>query len=147
MSLIATSSRCFNALETALEAVKTGNADSLAAVIKSIRKDWLLLQKQASILCDERKQAEKKQQELGEDLTRQLNKLHAQEVELKNRRQALEVKKSALNKEIERCCRNKQDASRRYEEAEGEKRKAEQKCEESKNWWWIPVYGTFLFLR
>ena len=39
MSLIATSSRCFNALETALEAVKTGNADSLAAVIKSIRKD------------------------------------------------------------------------------------------------------------
>ena len=106
-----------------------------------------MLQKQASILCDECKQAEKKQQELGEDLTRQLNKLHAEEVELKNRRQALEVKKSALNKEIERCCRNKQDASRRYEEAEGEKRKAEEKCEELKNWWWIPVYGTFLFLR
>ncbi|CAH3172331.1 unnamed protein product [Porites lobata] len=147
MSLIATSPRCFNALEAAVEAVKTGNADSPQIIIKSLRQDGLLLQKQASILCDELKQAKKKQQELDEDPARRINKLHAEEVELKNRRQALEVKKSALNKERERCCRNKQDASRRYEEAEGEKRKAEQKCEESKNWWWIPVYGTFLFLR
>ena len=130
-----------------MEAVETGNADSSAVVIKSIRQDGLLLQKQASILCDELKEAEKKQQELGEDLTRQINKLHAEEVELKNWRQALEAKKSALNKERERCYRNKQDASRRYEEAKAEKRKAEEKCEELKDWWWIPGYGTFLALR
>ena len=106
-----------------------------------------MLQKQASIICDELRQAEKKQQELNEDLTRQINKLHAEEVELKNRRQALEAKKSALNKERELCCRNKQDASRRYEKAKVEKRKAEEKCEELKNWWWVPVYGTFLAVR
>ena len=147
MSLTATSSRCFNALETAVEAVKTGNVDSSAVVIRSIRQDGLLLQKQASILCDELRQAEKKQQELDEDLTRQINKLHAEEVKLKNRRQALEAKKSALNKERERCCRNKQDACRRYEEAKAEKRKAEEKCEEWKNWWWVPGYGQYLFLR
>ena len=147
MSLTATSSRRFNALETAVEAVKTGNANSSAILIRSIRQDGLLLQKQASILCDELRQAEKKQQELDEDLTRQINKLHAEEVKLKNRRQALEAKKSALNKERERCCRNKQDASRRYEEAKAEKRKAEEKCEEWKNWWWVPGYGTFLAVR
>ena len=147
MSLAATSSRCFNALETAVEAVKTGNADSAAVVIRSIRQDGLLLQKQASILCDELRQAEEKKQELDEDLTRQINKLHAEEVKLKNRRQALEAKKSALKKERERCFRNKQDASRRYEEAKAEKRKAEEKLEELKNWWWVPVYGTFLAVR
>ena len=86
MSLIATSSGCFNALEAALEAVKTCNADSTEVMIKSIRQDGVLLQKQASILCDEFKQDEKKQQELDEDLTKQINKLHAEEVELKNRR-------------------------------------------------------------
>ena len=147
MSLIATSSRCFNALDVAVEAVKTGNADSSAVVIKSIRQDGLLLQKQASILCDELKQAEKKQQELDEDLTRQINKLHAEEVELKNRRQGLEAKKSALSEERERCCRNKQDASRRYENAKAEKRKAEEKYDELKLWWWVPGYGQFLAIR
>ena len=147
MSLIATSSRCFNALETAVEAVKTGNADSSAVVIKSIRQDGLLLQKQSTILCDELRQAEKKQQELDEDLIRQRDKLYAEEVELKNRKQALEAKKSALKKERERWCRNKQDASRRYEEAKAEKRKAEEKCKELKNWCWVPGYGTFLAVR
>ena len=117
MSLIATSSRCFNALEAAVEAVKTGNADSSEVMIKSIRQDGVLLQKQASILCDELKQDKKKQQELADDLTRQISKLHAEEAELKNRRQGLEAKKSALNEEMERCCRNKRDASWRYENA------------------------------
>lgn len=147
MSLIATSSRCFNALEAALEAVKTGNADSSEVMIKSIRQDGVLLQKQASIRCDELKQDEKKQQELDEDLTRQINKLHAEEVELKNRRQGLEAKKSALNEERERCCRNKRDASRRYENAKAEKREAEEKLEEAEKWGWVPGYGTFLVVR
>ena len=147
MSLIATSSRCFNALEAAVEAVKTGNADSSAVVIKSIRKDGLLLQKEASILCDKLKQVEKKHQESDEDLTRQINKLYEEEVKLKNRRQALEAKKSALNDERDRCCRNKRDASRRYENAKAEKREAEEKYEEAKNRWWVPVYGWFLSVR
>ena len=147
MSLIATSCRCFNALKAAVEAVKTGNADSSAVVIKSIRKDGLLLQKQASILCDKLKQVEKKHQESDEDLTRQINKLYAEEVKLKNRRQALEAKKSALNDERDRCCRNKRDASWRHENAKAEKREAEEKYEEAKNRWWVPVYGWFLSVR
>ena len=140
MSLIATSSRCFNALETAVEAVKTGNADISAVVIKSIRQDGLLLQQLSIILCAELRQAEMKQQELDEDLIRQRDKLYAEEVELKNR-------KKSLKKERERWCRNNQDASRRYEEAKAEKRKAEEKCKELKNWWWLPGYGTFLAVR
>ena len=140
MSLIATSSRCFNALETAVEAVKTGNADISVVVIKSIRQDGLLLQQLSIILCAELRQAEMKQQELDEDLIRQRDKLYAEEVELKNR-------KKSLKKERERWCRNKQDASRRYEEAKAEKRKAEEKCKELKNWWWLPGYGTFLAVR
>ena len=134
-------------MEAAVEAVKTGNVDSSEVMIKSIRQDGVLLQKQASILCDEFKQGEKKRQELDEDLTRQINKLHAEEVELKNRRQGLEAKKSALNEERERCCRNKRDASRRYENAKAEKREAEEKFEEAKKWCWVPGYGTFLVVR
>ena len=72
MSLIATSPRCFNALEAAVEAVKTGNADSPQIIIKSLRQDGLLLQKQASILCDKFKKDEEKHQELDKDLTRQI---------------------------------------------------------------------------
>ena len=147
MSLIATSSRCFNALEAAVEAVKTGNADRSARIIKSIRQDGLLLQKHASILCFKFKNDEKKHQELDKDLTRQMNKLYAVEVELKNGRQALEAKKSALNDERDLCCRNKRDASLRYENAKAKKKEAEEKCEEAKNWWWVPVYGLFLFVR
>ena len=130
-----------------MEAVKTGNVDSSEVMIKSIRQDGVLLQKQASILCDEFKQDEKKQQELDEDLTKQINKLHSEEVELKNRRQGLEAKKSALNEERERCCRSKRDASRRYENAKGEKREAEEKFEEAKKWCWVPGYGLFLAVR
>ena len=84
---------------------------------------------------------------LDKDLTRQINKLYAEEVELKNRRQALEAKKSALNDERYLCCRNKRDASRRYENARAEKREAEEKCEEAKNWWWVPGYGLLLSAR
>ena len=100
-----------------------------------IRHEKLLLQKQASILCDELKQAEKKHQELDEDLTRKSNKLYAEEVEFRNNKQGLQAKKSALNEERDRCCRNKQDASRRYENAKAEKRKAEEKYGELKHWW------------
>ena len=62
----------------------------------------------------------------------------------KNRKRALEGKKSALNEERERYCRNKQGASRRYENAKAEKRESEEKYEEAKNWWWVPGYGLFL---
>ena len=46
----------------AVEAVKSGDPFSSAVVLKSIKQDGLLLQKQASILCDELKKAEKKHQ-------------------------------------------------------------------------------------
>ena len=89
MSLITTSSRCFNALEAAIKAVKTDKACCSAVMLKSIRQDGLLLQKQALIICDQLKKAEKKHQELDVDLTGQINKSHAEEVGLKNRKQAL----------------------------------------------------------
>ena len=130
-----------------MKTVKTGNACSSAVMLKSIRQDGLLLQKQAIIICDQLKKAEKKHQELDEDLTGQINKLHAEEVELKNRKQALEAKRSALNEQRERCRRNKQNASRRYRKAEEEKKEAELKFKELEDWWWVPGYGTFLAVR
>ena len=130
-----------------MKTVKTGNACSSAVMLKSIRQDGLLLQEQALIICDQLKKAEKKHQESDEDLTGQINKLHAEEVELKNRKQALEAKRSALNEERERCRRNKQNASRRYRKAEEEKKEAELKFKELEGWWWVPGYGTFLAVR
>ena len=50
----------------AVEAVKSGDSFSSAVMLKSIKQDGLLLQKQASILCDELKKTEKKHQEIDE---------------------------------------------------------------------------------
>ena len=80
-------------------------------------------------------------------LTREMNGLYQVEMELKNRKQALETKKSALTDEMERCSRNKQDSSRRYQVAEREKKEAEKKFEELRDWWWVPIYGQALIVR
>ena len=119
----------------AVEAVKSGDSFSSAVMLKSIKQDGLLLQKQASILCDELKRRKRSIREIDEGLTGQINKLHAEEVAPKNKKQALEAKKSALNEERERYCRNKQVASRRYENAKAEKREAEEEYKVAKNWW------------
>ena len=147
MALVSVSSKCFSTLETAIEALTSGSACSSEVMLKSLKQDGLRLQQQASALCCQLNKAEEEHQLKEEDLTRQVNGLHEEEVQLTNRKQALETKKSALTDEKERCSRNKQDALRRSQKAEEEKREAEKKCEELQDWWWVPIYGQLLAVR
>ena len=50
--LISLNSKCFNAVETALEAVKSGDAKRSAFVPHSVRKDGQMLKQKAAILID-----------------------------------------------------------------------------------------------
>ena len=69
MALVSLSSKCFNVVEAAHEAVKTGDAGRSAVMLKSIKEDGSRLQQQASILCDQLNKAEKEHQEKIEVLT------------------------------------------------------------------------------
>ena len=147
MALVSLSSKCFNAGETALEAVKTGDAHGSAVILRTIKQDGLLLQQEASVLCDRLGEAEEYHKQKVEDLTRQMNELHEKERQLENEKEALETKKSSLADERERSSRSREEASRRYEAAQNEKRQAEFKYEELKRWFWVPIVGTALAVR
>ena len=147
MALVSVSANCFSAVEKALFAMKTGDSRQSAVVLKSIKDDGLLLQREASVLCDQLSKAEEDHKQKVEDLTRQMNELYVEETQLAKRKQELENRKTSLTGEKERCHRSKEEASRRYRVAQKEKREAEEKYDELKRWFWVPIYGTFLAVR
>ena len=146
MALISLSSKCFNAVETALEAVKSGDAKRSEIVLRSVRKDGQMLKQKAGILIGQLSQAEEDHKRKVENLTRQMNDLFAEETQLSSKNQTLQNKNSSLNKERQRYQRSKEEASRRYQEAERAKRDAEREYEEMKPFFWIPIVGWLLAL-
>ena len=147
MALVSVSSKCFNAVETALAAVKSGDICSSMDTLKSIKQDGLLLQREASVLLIRLEQAVWEHQQKEEGLTRQMNELYHDQMQHEKRKTELETKKSSLTNEKERSDRSKQEASRRYREAEKKKRDAQEKRDELEKYWWVPVYGTILAVR
>ncbi|KAL9989189.1 hypothetical protein ACROYT_G003712 [Oculina patagonica] len=134
-------------MEMVFEAVKNGKTSSSEVMLKSIKQDGLLLQREASALCDRLKEAEEEHQKQAEDLTQQINDLYQVQIEHEKSKQELETKVSSLTNEKERCRQRRQDASRRKREAEREKREAEEKYEELEKYFWVPFYGQFLAIR
>ena len=78
MALVSVSSKCFTAVEKALHAVKTGDSRLSVVLLKSIKEDGLLLQREASVLRDQLRKAEEDQQQKVEDLTRQRSELYVE---------------------------------------------------------------------
>ena len=146
MALSSLSSKCFNAVETALEAVKSGDAKRSAAVLQSVQKDGQLLKQKAAILIRQLSKAEEDQKDKVENLTRQMNDLFAEETQLSNKKQTLQNKNYSLTDEKLRYQQNKEEASRRYREAERAKRNAEREYEKMKPFFWIPIVGWLLAL-
>ena len=141
MALISVSSNCFNAVETALEAVKSGDAHLSVVALQSLQEDGLLLQKRAAILIDQLSKAEKDHQQKVEGITRQMNELYSEETQLATRKQALNNKKSSLADQKQRYYQNKEEASEKYEAAKREKRNAEREYDKRKVFSWIPIVG------
>lgn len=146
MALISLSSKCFNAVETALEAVKSGDAKRSGVILRSVRKDGQMLKQKAAILIGQLSQAEEDHKRKVENLTRQMNDLFAEETQLSSKNQTLQNKNSSLNNERQRYQRSKEEASRRYQEAERAKRDAEREYEKMKPIFWIPIVGWLLAL-
>ena len=146
MALISMSSNCFNAVETALEAVKSGDAHLSVVALQSLQEDGLLLQKRAAILIDQLSKAEKDHQQKVEGITRQMNELYSEETQLATRKQALDNKKSSLADQKQRYYQNKEEASKKYEAAERLKRDAEGEYDKMKVFFRIPIVGPILAL-
>ena len=144
MALISLSSKCLNALETALEAVKSGDAKRSAVVLRSVQKDGQMLKQKAAILIRQLSKAEEDHKGKVEDLTRQMNDLYAEETQLSNKKQTLQNKNSSLTDEKLRYQRSKEEASSRYREAERARRDAEREYEKMKPFFWIPIVGWLL---
>ena len=147
MALVSVSSKCFNTMEMVFEAVKTGDTSRSEVMLKSMKQDGLLLQREASALCDRLKQAEGERQQQEEDLTRQINDLYQVQIKQEKEKRELETRISSLTNEKERYRQSRQEASRRKQEAEREKREAEDKRDELYKYFWIPIYGQILFIR
>ena len=146
MALNSLSYKCFNAVETALEAVKSGDSHRSVVALQSVQKDGLLLQNRAAILIDQLSKAEKDHQQKVEGVTRQMNELYSEETQLATRKQALNNKKSSLADQKQRYYQNKEEASRKYEAAKREKRNAEREYDKMKVFFWIPIVGWILAL-
>ena len=144
MALIPLSAKCFNAVETALEAVKRGDAKRSAVVLQSVQKDGKMLKQKAAILIRQLSKAEEDQKGKVENLTRQINDLFAEETQLSNTKQTLQNKNSSLTDEKLRYQQSKEEASRRYREAERARRDAEREYENMKPFFWIPIVGWLL---
>ena len=147
MALVSLSFQFFGTLETALEAVKSGDTHLSVFLLKSISQGGSLLQQHTALLRDKLNEAEKVLQQKVEILTRDMNELYKQAEDLKKKKEELETKKHLLAKERELCSRKKEDAWRRYQETDKEIKEAESKMKEYFDYWWVPVYGTYLVLR
>ena len=144
MALISLSSKCFNAVETALEAVKSGDAKRSAVVLRSVQKDGQMLKQKAAIVIRQLSKAEEDHKGKVENLTRQMNNLFAEETQLSNTNETLHNTNSSLTDERQRYQRSREEASRRYREAERVKRDAEREYEKMKPFFWIPIVGWLL---
>lgn len=147
MSLVSLSVTCFNAVERSLEAVEAGDAAGASVILQSVAKDGSLLQQKASDLRDQLNVLEGGLQERVENLASQDNQLYKKEKELGKVKQALESKKSSLCKMKEQYITNWRNASIRRQEAEKERREAEEKYDQVKYLWWIPIVGWILIVR
>ena len=130
MALVSLSFKFFRDLETALEAVKNGDARLSAFLLKSIKQGGSLLQQHTALLRDQLNESEKEYQQKVEILTRDMNELYKQEEDIKKKKEELERKKHLLVNERELCSRKKEDARRRYQETEKEMKEAERKMKE-----------------
>ena len=144
MALISLSSKCFNAVETALEAVKSGDAKRSEVVLQSVQKDGQMLKQKVAILIGQLSKAEETHKRKVENLTWEMNDLFAKETQLSNKKQALQNKNSSLTDEKLRYQRSREKASSRYQQAERAKRDAERKYEDMKPYFWIPIVGWLL---
>lgn len=147
MALVSRSSKCFKAVETALEAVKSGNIYSSGIILKSIKQDGLLLQQDVSALSIQLRQAEAEHQLQVESLTRQINELYQVQIKCKERQGELEERKFSLINAKNCYSHSKQVALRNYQEAREEQREAERKYDEFRFLFWVPIVGWILTVR
>ena len=116
-------------------------------MLKSLGKDGLLVQQQASLYCERLKEAEDEHKRQVEAITRQINELYQEQKQHEKRKKELEAKKSSLTNMKNHYIQSKREAKVKYQEAESEKREAEEKYEEFKTYWWVPIFGQYLAVR
>lgn len=147
MTLVRASRNCFTAFNAALEAVERNDANGVANILQSIQSDAKVLQREVRILHKLLLNVERENEAQVENLTKEINNLYQKEQQLKQEKNNLGVQMSGLKANREQHQESRNAARRRYEAARAEQREAEEKHEEFRSYWWVPVYGLTLAVR
>lgn len=147
MALVRATSNCFTAFNAALKAIERNDANGAAIVLQSVRSDAKIVQREARIHHKLLINVEQENETKVENLTREINRLYEKEQQLKQEENNLEVKVSGLRATREQHEENRNVAERRQEAARAEQRKAEEKNDELRSYWWVPIYGQVLLVR
>ena len=147
MTLVCASTKCFTAFNAALEAVERNDANRAAILLQSVRSDAKIVQRAAHTMHKLLISVEQENETKVENLTREINQLYEKEQQLKKEENNLEVKMSGLKATREQHEENRNVAERRQEAARAEQREAEEKHNELRSYWWVPIYGQVLLLR
>ena len=147
MALARVSKNCFTAFNAALEAVERDDANGAAIVLQSVQSEARILQREANTIHTLLINVEKENETKVENLTMEINQLYQNEQRLKEKENNLRVKISGLKAKREQHEKDRNVAERRQEAARAEQRDAEEKYEEFKSFWWVPIVGQVLLLR
>ena len=147
MVLARVSKNCFTAFNAGLEAVERDDANGAAIVLQSVQSEARILQREANTIHTLLINVEKQNETKVENLTMEINQLYQNEQRLKEKENNLRVKISGLKAKREQHEKDRNVAERRQEAARAEQREAEEKYEEFKSFWWVPIVGQVLLLR
>ena len=147
MALVRATSNCFTAFKAALKAVERNDANGAAIALQSVRSDAKIVQRAAHILHKQLINVEQENETKVENLTREINLLYEKEQQLKKKEEKLKVKVSGLRATREQHKENRNVAERRREAARADQREAQQKRDELRSYWWVPIYGQVLAVR
>ena len=147
MALVRASTNCFTAFNAALQAVERNDANEVITILKSVKSDAKILQREARFLHKLLLDAEQENKARAENLTKEINDLYQKEHELKQEENNLGDKISGLKANQEQHQQSRNAAQCRYEVARAEQREAEEKREKFESFWWVPVYGLVLGVR
>ena len=147
MALALNSEECFTALKTATKALRRGDVATSTRMLRTLHSQGQRIKNQAIELRRELEELEESNTQEMETVKCHLGDLEDQERSLLHERQRLEKHQDFLQAKIDSCVKILKTAVEEEDAAKRKLREAEEKCKELENWWWVPIYGQFLFFR
>lgn len=141
MTLALSSSKCFDRVSLAVQAVNKGKAPEAAAILRSVRNDAKLMQNELRKYHRKLQRFERGYMNKAEHLTGRINSLYQQEQTLLRQGRELEERIQQHHSQNERHVESRNEAERRYTEASEEEQKARHRREHLEKFYWVPIFN------